>query len=148
MTLGGFACSRPPRDRDWSQGNALFARGTLKTPGLPLLPTATSGSSPEAIRFPSHLAEVETDPCPRVKESERKTPLMAPYVREINIYGAERFVLPLVVAGIQQVLGAESDGEQPVLGALQVHQPPLLPRGPILHCGNDCLQNLRGARQG
>lgn len=34
------------------------------------------------------------------------------------------------------------------LGSLQVHQPPLLLRGQILHHGNDHMENPRGARQG
>lgn len=46
------------------------------------------------IRFPDDPAVVETDPWPGVNESERKTPLIAPGVREreINIYWAESFI--------------------------------------------------------
>ena len=106
MTPGGFACGRPPMDGDLSPAAlaaratremyaALFARDTLKPRGCSSCPQAPPGSSPKAIRFPGDPAEVETDPRPRVNEGERKTPLIAPYVREreINIYWAESFIL-------------------------------------------------------
>lgn len=41
------------------------------TPGCASCLQAPPGSSPKAIRFPSDLAKVETDPRPRVKEGER-----------------------------------------------------------------------------